>query len=59
MTRYDRVGKVIHWELCKRLKLEHANKWYVHKPESVLSVMDFADPADHRVKIKESEKIDK
>ena len=29
-TRYDWSGKVIHWELCKRLKVDHTNK-----PESV------------------------
>ena len=33
---YDWVGKVIHWELCKRLKFGHAYKWYMQKPESVL-----------------------
>ena len=30
------MGKVIHWELCKKLKFEHTNKWYVHNPKSVL-----------------------
>ena len=33
-TRQDWVGKVIHWELCKKLKFDHMNKWY--NPESVL-----------------------
>ena len=32
----DWVGKVIQWELSKRLKSDHAEKWYMHKPESVL-----------------------
>ena len=27
------MGKVIHWELCKKLRLELAEKWYIHKPE--------------------------
>ena len=27
MNRHDWVGKVIHWELCKKLKFDHANKW--------------------------------
>ena len=27
---HDWIGKVIHWELCKRLKFNHANKWYKH-----------------------------
>ena len=35
-TWHDWVGKVIDWELCKRLKFEHAAKWYMHKLESVL-----------------------
>ena len=25
-TRHDWVGKVIHWEMCKRLKFDHADK---------------------------------
>ena len=26
------MGKVIHWEQCKRLKFDHADKWcmYIH-----------------------------
>ena len=27
--------KVIHRELCNRLKFGHTDKWYIHKPESV------------------------
>ena len=30
MTRYDWVGNVIHWELCKKIKLDHTNKSYMH-----------------------------
>ena len=29
-TRYDWVGKVIHWEMCKKFKFDHRNKWYMH-----------------------------
>ena len=36
MTRHDWVGKVIHWELYKKLKFDHTNKWYMHNQESVL-----------------------
>ena len=32
----DWVGKVIDWELCKKLKFDYTNKWYMHNPESVL-----------------------
>ena len=35
-SKHELAGKVIHWELCKRLKFGHANEWYMHKPESVL-----------------------
>ena len=35
-TRYDWVEKVIHWELCKKLKFDHTNKWYIKNPESIL-----------------------
>ena len=31
-ARHDWVGKVIHWEMCKKFKFDHANKWYMHKP---------------------------
>ena len=29
-TKTDRVGKVIHWELCKRIKFDHTDK-YTHQ----------------------------
>ena len=35
-TRHDSVKKVIHWELCKKLKFDHMNKWYMRNPESIL-----------------------
>ena len=35
-TRHEWVGKVIHWKLCKKLKFDHTNKWYMRNPESVL-----------------------
>ena len=28
--RHDWVGKVIHWEMCKKFKFDHTNKWYMH-----------------------------
>ena len=31
-TRHDWVGKVIHWEMCKKFKFDHTNKWYMHNP---------------------------
>ena len=29
-ARHDWVGKVIHWEMCKKFKFDRANKWYMH-----------------------------
>ena len=96
-ARHDWVGKVIHWEICKKCKFDHTNKWYMHNPAPVLEnvthklrwdfniqtdhliparrpdliiinkkkkkkrtckIVDFAVPADHRVKMKECEKKD-
>ena len=34
-ARHDWVGKVIHWEMCKKLKFDHTNKWYMHNPAPV------------------------
>ena len=36
MTRHNWVGKVIHVELCKKLKFDHTNKWYMHNLAFVL-----------------------
>ena len=35
-ARHDWVGKVIHWEMCKKFKFDHANKWYMHNSAPVL-----------------------
>ena len=35
-TGHDWVGKVIHWEMCKKFKFDHTNKWYMHNPVLVL-----------------------
>ena len=96
-ARHDWLGKVIHWEMCKKSKFDHANKWYMHNPAPVLEndthkllwdfdiqtdhlisarrpdliiinkkkkkkickIVDFAVPADRRIKLKECEKRDK
>ena len=89
-TRHDWVGKVIHWEMCKKFKFDHTNKLYLHNAAPVLEndtqkllwdfdthtdhlisaiiinrkkrickIVDFAVPADHRIKLKECEKKDK
>ena len=35
-TRDDNVAKAVHWELCKKICLEHAEKWYEHVADSVM-----------------------
>ena len=35
-ARHDWVGKVIHWEMRKKFKFDHANKWYMYNPAPVL-----------------------
>ena len=37
-TRHDWVGKVIHWDLCKKFKFDHTDKWYMHNPASILEI---------------------
>ena len=54
-TRHDWVGKMIHWELCKKFKYDHMNKWYMHNPEFVLEnemhkvLWDFEIQTDHLI----------
>ena len=54
-TRHDWVGKVIHWEICKKFKFEHTNKWYMHNLEFVLEnythklLWDFDIHTDHLI----------
>ena len=35
-NEHDWIGKVIHWEMCKKFKFDHTNKWYMHNPTPVL-----------------------
>ena len=51
-VRHDWWGKVIDWELYKRLKFDHLTKWYIHKTKSIreneLDIpMDFKIQTDH------------
>ena len=54
-TRHDWVGKVIHWGLCKKLKVDLTNEWYMHNPASVLEnamhklFWDFEIETDHLI----------
>ena len=35
-ARHDWVGKVIHWEICRKFQFDHTNKWYMHNPVPIL-----------------------
>ena len=53
-ARHDWVGKVIHWEMCKKFQFDHANKWYMHNPAPVLkndthTLWDFDIQTDHLI----------
>ena len=58
-TRHDWMGKVIHWELCKKFKFDHTNKWYIHNPWSVLEnetrkiLLGFVIQTDHLISAKQ------
>ena len=57
-TRHNWVGKVIHWELCKRLKFDHSTKCDMHKSESVSEIethkilLDFEMQTNHLTETK-------
>ena len=52
-ARHDWFGEVIHWEMCKKFKFHHTNKWYMHNPAPVLEndshklLWDFDIQTDH------------
>ena len=54
-TKHNWVNKVIHWEMCKKFKFDHTNKWYMHNPASVLEndthklLWDFDIHTDHLI----------
>ena len=54
-ARHDWVGKVIHWEMCKKFTFDYANKWYMHSSAPVLEnethklLWDFDIQTDHLI----------
>ena len=54
-ARHDWVGKVIHREMCKKFKFDHANKWYMHNTAPVIEndthklLWDFDIQTDHLI----------
>ena len=39
--RHDNLGKIVHWKLDRKCNFEARDKWYEHKPESVLENEDY------------------
>ena len=60
---HDWVCKVIHWEICKKFKFDHANKWYMHNPAPVLEndthklLWDFDIRTDHLISVRRPDLI--
>ena len=54
-ARHEWVCMGIHWEMCKKLKFDHTNKWYMHNPTPVLEndahklLWDFNIQTDHLI----------
>ena len=57
------MGKLIHRELCKKLKFDHTNKWYKRNPDSVLEnethkiLWDFEIQTDHQISARQPDLI--
>ena len=54
-TRHDWIDKEIHWEMYKKFKFDHTNKWYMHNPAPVVEnntlklLLDFDIHTDHQI----------
>ena len=54
-ARHDWVGKVIHWEMCRKFQFDHTNKWYMNNLAPVLQndslklVWNFNIQTDHLI----------
>ena len=57
------MGKVIYWELYKKLKLDPTNKWEMDKPESILEnemhklLWDFEIQTDHLILARQPDQV--
>ena len=34
--RHNNIAKKVHWDICKKNRLEHSEKWYEHAPEGAV-----------------------
>ena len=48
-ARHDWVGKVVHWEMCRKFHFDHTNKWYMHNPAPVLEKDSHKLPWDFNI----------
>ena len=57
------MGKLSNFELCKKLKFDHMNKWYMYNPESVLEnvtqklLCDFDMQTDHQILARRTDQV--
>ena len=57
------MGMVIQWELWKKFKFDHTNKWYMDNPESILEnemhkvVWDFEIQTDHIISVRRPDQV--
>ena len=62
-TRHDWVGKVTHWEMCKKFKFDHMNEWYMQNPAHVQEnnthkfLWDFNIHTDHLISVRKQDQI--
>ena len=62
-TRHDWDVKVIHWEMWRKFKFDHTNKWYMHNPAPILKdnthklLWDFDIYTDHLISARRSDLI--
>ena len=62
-NRHDWAGKVIDWELHKKYKFDHTNKWYMHNPVPDLEnemhniLGDFEIQTDHLISVRQPDLV--
>ena len=62
-ARHDWVGKVVHWEMCRKFQIDHTNKWCMHNPAPVPEndshklLWDFNIQTDHLIRTRRPDLI--
>ena len=55
-TKHNWVGKVIDWELYKKFKFDHTNKWYMHNETHKL-LWDFEIQMDYLISARQPDLV--